>query len=67
MTTKDALKAREALTGLVEMTQEIAEHGMYELADRVTALIDTLAPAAGTTVEDVFAPLWARSNSNRRR
>lgn len=66
MTTKDSLKARRALTGLVEMTQEMAEHGMHGLADRVAALIDTLAPAVGTTVDDVFAPLWARSNSNRR-
>jgi hypothetical protein len=54
-----ALTGPAALTQLAALSQEAAELGqrVQALADKVAATIDTLAPAVGVTVEDVFRPL----------
>jgi RNA processing factor Prp31 len=51
------IEARTALASIVTACQEAAELGrrLEALADRITATIDVLAPATGTTVGEVFA------------
>lgn len=57
------LKAITDLTATAVMCSELAAIAarLHTLANDITATIDTLAPAVGTTVDDVFTPLVLKS------
>ena len=68
VSTQGKARARQALTELARHARGVAHLGgqLQTTATRVEALIDRLAPHAGCTVDDVYAPLRAEARRGHR-